>query len=103
MSVLLTNIGLLATQDPELGELTDAAIVLSEDRIAWVGPSAGAPATDERTDLEGRTVLPGFVDSHAHLVFAGDRAGEFAARMAGTRYAAGGIQTTVAATRSGVG
>ena len=99
MSVLLTNIGLLATQDPELGELTDAAIVLSEDRIAWVGPSAGAPATDERTDLEGRTVLPGFVDSHAHLVFAGDRAGEFAARMAGTRYAAGGIQTTVAATR----
>ena len=99
MSVLLTNIGLLATQDPELGELTDAAIVLSEDRIAWVGPSAGAPATDERTDLEGRTVLPGFVDSHAHLVFAGDRAGEFAARMVGTRYAAGGIQTTVAATR----
>ncbi|HVD90065.1 MAG TPA: imidazolonepropionase [Jatrophihabitantaceae bacterium] len=100
MSVLLTNIGLLATQDPELGELTDAAIVLSEDRIAWVGPSAGAPATDERTDLEGRAVLPGFVDSHAHLVFAGDRAGEFAARMVVTRYAAGGIQTTVAATRS---
>lgn len=99
MSVLLTNIGLLATQDPELGELTDAAIVLSEDRIAWVGPSAGAPATDERTDLEGRAVLPGFVDSHAHLVFAGDRAGEFAARMVGTRYAAGGIQTTVTATR----
>ena len=99
MSVLLTNIGLLATQDPELGELTDAAIVLSDDRIAWVGPSAGAPATDERTDLEGRAVLPGFVDSHAHLVFAGDRAGEFAARMVGTRYAAGGIQTTVAATR----
>ena len=100
MSVLLTNIGLLATQDPELGELTDAAIVLSEDRIAWVGPSAGAPATDARTDLEGRAVLPGFVDSHAHLVFAGDRAGEFAARMVGARYAAGGIQTTVAATRS---
>jgi imidazolonepropionase len=99
MSVLLTNIGLLATQDPELGELTDAAVVLSDDRIAWVGPSAGAPATDERTDLEGRAVLPGFVDSHAHLVFAGDRAGEFAARMVGTRYAAGGIQTTVAATR----
>lgn len=99
MSVLLTNIGLLATQDPELGELTDAAIVLSDDRIAWVGPSAGAPATDERTDLEGRAVLPGFVDSHAHLVFAGDRAAEFAARMVGTRYAAGGIQTTVAATR----
>ena len=100
MSVLLTNIGLLATQDPELGELTDAAIVLSDDRIAWVGPSARAPAVDEQADLEGRAVLPGFVDSHAHLVFAGDRAGEFAARMAGTRYAAGGIQTTVAATRA---
>ena len=62
--------------------------------------SAGAPSTDERTDLDGRAVLPGFVDSHAHLVFAGDRAGEFAARMVGTRYAAGGIQTTVAATRA---
>ena len=100
MSVLLTNIGLLATQDPELGELTDAAIVLSDDRIAWVGPSARAPAADEQADLDGRAVLPGFVDSHAHLVFAGDRAAEFAARMAGTRYAAGGIQTTVAATRA---
>ena len=53
MSVLLTNIGLLATQDPELGELTDAAIVLSDDRIAWVGPSAGAPAADEQADLDG--------------------------------------------------
>ena len=100
MSVLLTNIGLLATQDPELGELTDAAIVLSGDRVAWIGPSARAPAADEHADLEGRAVLPGFVDSHAHLVFAGDRAAEFAARMAGTRYAAGGIQTTVAATRA---
>jgi imidazolonepropionase len=100
MSVLLTNIGLLATQDPELGELTDAAIVLSDDRTAWVGLSARAPAADEQADLDGRAVLPGFVDSHAHLVFAGDRAAEFAARMAGTRYVAGGIQTTVAATRA---
>ena len=100
MSVLLTNIGLLATQDPELGELTDAAIVLSDDRTAWVGSSAQAPAADEQADLDGRAVLPGFVDSHAHLVFAGDRAAEFAARMAGTRYVAGGIQTTVAATRA---
>jgi len=100
MSVLLTNIGLLATQDPELGELTDAAIVLSDDRTAWIGSSARAPAADEQADLDGRAVLPGFVDSHAHLVFAGDRAAEFAARMAGTRYVAGGIQTTVAATRA---
>jgi imidazolonepropionase len=100
MSVLLANIGLLATQDPLLGELTDAAIVLAEGHIAWIGPSAGAPAADEWADLEGRAVLPGFVDSHAHLVFAGDRAEEFAARMAGQRYAAGGIRTTVAATRA---
>ena len=100
MSILLTQIGLLATQDPELGELADAAVVLSDDRIAWVGPARRAPSADERADLDGRAVLPGFVDSHAHLVFAGDRAGEFAARMAGARYAAGGIQTTVAATRA---
>ena len=63
-------------------------------------PLGRAPSADERADLDGRAVLPGFVDSHAHLVFAGDRAGEFAARMAGARYAAGGIQTTVAATRA---
>jgi imidazolonepropionase len=74
--------------------------VLSDDRTAWIGPSARAPAADEQADLDGRAVLPGFVDSHAHLVFAGDRAAEFAARMAGTRYVAGGIQTTVAATRA---
>ena len=99
-TTLLHNIGLLATQDDELGELRAAALVLDGDRIAWVGPSAGAPAADQAHDLGGRTVLPGFVDSHAHLVFAGDRAQEFAARMAGESYAAGGIRTTVAATRA---
>ncbi len=67
--------------------------------MAWVGPSAQAPAADDRIDLEGAAVLPGFVDSHAHLVFAGDRAEEFAARMEGRPYSAGGIATTVAATR----
>lgn len=99
MSVLLTDIGLLATQDDELGELADAALVLEAGRIAWIGPAAAAPPADERVEAGGRTVLPGFVDSHAHLVFAGDRAQEFAARMAGERYSAGGIRSTVAATR----
>jgi imidazolonepropionase len=99
-TTVLTGIGLLATQDAALGELTDAAVVIDGGFIAWVGPSASAPSADERMDLGGRAVIPGFVDSHAHLVFAGDRSAEFEARMAGQPYAAGGIRTTVAATRA---
>jgi imidazolonepropionase len=100
MTVLLTGIGLLATQDEEFGEIADAAIVIDGPTIAWVGRASDAPATDTRVELAGQTVIPGFVDSHAHLVFAGDRTAEFAARMAGQAYAAGGIQTTVQATRA---
>jgi imidazolonepropionase len=99
-ATLLVDIGLLATQDAELGEIRDAALILDGDRIAWVGPLAAAPAADERVGLGGQTVVPGFVDSHAHLVFAGDRAEEFEARMRGMPYAAGGIRVTVAATRA---
>jgi len=99
-SVLFDRIGLLYTADPEREELTDAALVTEGDRVAWVGRSADAPAADRRVDADGRAVLPGFVDSHAHLVFAGDRAAEFAARMAGEPYRAGGIRVTVAATRA---
>ncbi|HSK27533.1 MAG TPA: imidazolonepropionase [Jiangellales bacterium] len=99
-TTLLDRIGLLATQDPELGEVTDAAVVLDGGRVAWVGRSAEAPDADQRVDVAGRCVVPGFVDSHAHLVFAGDRAAEFAARMSGQPYGAGGIRTTVAATRA---
>ncbi|MEO6702581.1 MAG: imidazolonepropionase [Jatrophihabitantaceae bacterium] len=99
MTLLLTGIGLLATQDEQLGELTDAALVIDGDRIGWIGSAAAAPAADEAIDLAGRCVLPGFVDSHAHLVFAGDRAAEFAARMAGQAYSAGGIRYTVEQTR----
>jgi imidazolonepropionase len=99
-SVLLTGIGLLASQDDELGELADAAVILDGDRISWVGAASAAPVADEAVDLAGRCVLPGFVDSHAHLVFAGDRAAEFAARMSGQPYSAGGIRSTVAATRA---
>ncbi len=104
-SVAITNIGSLITNDQGLelgllGELHDAAIVVEDGLIAWVGSSSNVPITDESIDNHGRTILPGFVDSHAHLMFAGDRASEFAARMAGESYGAGGIRTTVAATRA---
>jgi imidazolonepropionase len=105
-SLLVRHVGELVTNDPTLGDgsplglLTDAAFVVEAGQVAWVGPSADAPAADAVQDVGGRAVVPGFVDSHSHLVFAGDRAAEFAARMAGTPYAAGGIRTTVAATRA---
>ncbi|HYU66882.1 MAG TPA: imidazolonepropionase [Jatrophihabitantaceae bacterium] len=98
-ATLLVDIGLLATQDAELGEIRDAAIILDGPRISWVGPVASAPDADERVGLGGKTVVPGFVDSHAHLVFVGDRSDEFVARMRGMPYAAGGIRVTVADTR----
>ncbi|NIK55830.1 imidazolonepropionase [Kribbella shirazensis] len=102
-SLLLTGIGSLVTNDPArgglLGEVLDAAVVLDGSKVGWVGSRREAPAADSAIDLGGRAVIPGFVDSHAHLVFAGDRAEEFAARMTGTPYSAGGIRTTVAATR----
>ena len=100
MAVLITGIGELTTNDPELGRIADAALVLDGERIAWAGPAASAPAADERVDVEGRAALPGWVDSHTHLVFAGDRTSEFEARMAGKPYSAGGIAITVEATRA---
>ncbi len=104
-SLLLTGIGELVTNDPvhdgtPLGLLRDAAVVLEGRRVAWVGSRTSAPEADAARDLGGRAVLPGFVDSHSHLVFAGDRSAEFAARMAGEAYAAGGIHGSVAATRA---
>lgn len=105
-TTLLTGIAELVTNDPSVGDgsplglLRDAALVVEDGHVAWVGPASRAPDADRRRDLGGRAVIPGFVDSHAHLVFAGDRAAEFAARMAGTRYDGGGIATTVAATRA---
>ncbi|QIK68685.1 imidazolonepropionase [Nocardioides sp. HDW12B] len=101
---MVTGIGELVTHDPAhpgpLGLLTDAAVVVERGRVAWTGPAHRAPAADERMDVGGRAVVPGFVDSHSHLVFAGDRAAEFEARMAGRRYDGGGIRTTVVATRA---
>ena len=103
MSVLIDDIGELVTNDEgdgPLGLRHDAAVVLDGDRIAWIGPRGDAPSADARIDAQGAAVLPGFVDSHSHLIFAGDRAPEFAARMAGEPYTGGGIRTTVAATRA---
>jgi len=98
MGLVIDNIGELLTNDGP--PLLDAAVLVDGERIGWVGPSGKAPAADRRVDARGAAVLPGFVDSHAHLVFAGDRAREFAARMAGEPYTGGGIRTTVAATRA---
>ena len=105
MSTLVTGIGELVTNSDEdstdeLGILTDAAVVVDEGSVAWVGPASAAPAADDVIDVAGRAVMPSFVDSHAHLVFAGDRAAEFAARMAGTPYDGGGIASSVRATRA---
>jgi imidazolonepropionase len=103
-ATVITGIGELVTNAPDgrdlLGTIEDAALVVEGSTVAWVGPAAEAPPADEQVDAGGRAVLPGFVDSHSHLVFAGDRSAEFAARMAGESYAAGGIRTTVAATRA---
>lgn len=98
-ATLVTGIGLLVTHDPDRPERTDAALVIDEGVIAWVGDAAEAPVADDAYDVEGRCVIPGFVDSHSHLMFAGDRADEFEARMAGRPYEAGGIRRTVRLTR----
>ncbi len=133
MSVLITNVGELVTNQrgpgagaamygaaagevgaarpPGAGRggparfaaLADAALVIDDGRVAWTGPASRAPAADQVIDAGGRAVLPGFVDSHAHLVFAGERGAEFAARMAGQPYQAGGIRSTVTATRNATG
>ncbi|WP_336727434.1 imidazolonepropionase [Cellulosimicrobium cellulans] len=118
-STLLTGIGELTTNVPggpgtgegdPTGLVADAVVLLDGGRVAWAGPAReardavgqvmGGRAPDVTVDVGGRAVIPGFVDSHTHLVFAGDRAAEFEARMAGRPYEAGGIRSTVAATRA---
>jgi imidazolonepropionase len=102
-STLITGISELVTNEPgrdAFAAIADAALVISGDRVAWTGPASRAPAADTAVDAGGRAVLPGFVDSHAHLIFAGERSAEFAARMAGRPYRAGGILATVEATRA---
>ena len=109
-STAFANIGSLVTNDESLGagkigELggtgaSAAGLVVEHGRVVWVGSTSDLPDADSRIDLGGRSVIPGFVDSHAHLMFAGDRSEEFSARMEGRAYSAGGIKTTVAATRA---
>jgi imidazolonepropionase len=109
-SIAFANIGSLVTNDESLGagkigELggtgaSAAGLVVEHGRVVWVGSTADLPDADSLVDVGGRAVIPGFVDSHAHLMFAGDRAEEFSARMEGRPYSAGGIKTTVAATRA---
>ncbi|MEU1205620.1 imidazolonepropionase [Nocardia sp. NPDC005825] len=99
-TTVITGIGELTTNTAEYGVLRDAALVIEDDLVRWIGPTASAPAADHHLDAGGRAVLPGWVDSHTHLVFAGDRTAEFGARMSGIPYSAGGIRTTVDATRA---
>lgn len=110
-STLITNIGELVTNDESVGDgsalgllrsATDgnSAVLVTDGNISWIGSAQDAPAVEHTIDLAGNTLIPGFVDSHTHIVFAGDRVDEFEARMRGEKYAAGGIRSTVAATRA---
>ena len=100
-ATLISNIGELVTNsDKELGIIKDAALVIENNKVIWVGENTKAPAADKVIDAKNGTVTPGFVDSHTHAIFAGDRSKDYEARMSGTSYSAGGINTTVAATRN---
>ncbi len=104
MSLVVDNIGLLVTNDPTRGEgklglVRNAAIVIENELVVAI-ERAGKAEADDLIDAQGCCVMPGFVDSHTHLVFAGDRSDEFVARMAGGAYQAGGIRTSVDATRA---
>ncbi|HVR33904.1 MAG TPA: imidazolonepropionase [Acidimicrobiia bacterium] len=104
MTLVIDRIGELVTNDPEsgvgpLGLRHDVAVAVTDGLIAAIGPS-GSLTGDHRIDAAGAAALPGFVDSHTHLVFAGDRSGEFAARMGGEPYRAAGIAETVTETRA---
>jgi imidazolonepropionase len=103
---LFDNISLLVTNDPvhdgtPLGVINNGAVLVEDGKIDWIGESANAPRADaaQLIDVNDRCVIPGFVDSHNHLVFAGDRSAEFRARMQGEKYTAGGINYTVEKTR----
>ena len=102
---VIKNIGLLVTNNSalgntELGLIENAALLIENGKVSWVGASESSPTGEKTVDAAGKAVIPGFVDSHNHLIFAKDRAAEFAARMKGESYTAGGIATTVAATRA---
>jgi imidazolonepropionase len=106
-STLVHNIGQLVTNDPahdgtKLGVIENAALLIEDGVVAWAGADADAPThhIKRKLDAKGRAVIPGFVDSHTHMIFAGDRSKEFRARMLGESYSAGGIAHTVEKTRA---
>ncbi|MBM3655825.1 MAG: imidazolonepropionase [Actinobacteria bacterium] len=100
-ATLISNIGELVTNsDKDLGIVNDAALVIENGKVIWAGSARSAPSADAKIDADGGCVTPGFVDSHTHLIFAGDRSKDYEARMSGGSYASGGINTTVAAVRN---
>jgi imidazolonepropionase len=105
MDLVVRNIGRLHTmQGSGTGVVTDAALVARDGRVSWAGPQADLPSVEftdpvREVDARGAVVVPGFVDAHTHLVWAGTRREEFVARLAGESYDGGGIRTTVSATR----
>ena len=109
-SKLFHNIGQLVTNDPlhdgtKLGVIEKAALLIEDGVVAWAGPEGDAPThhINKKIDVQGRAMIPGFVDSHNHMIFAGDRSKEFRARMLGESYSAGGIAHTVEKTRAASG
>ena len=106
--LVVTGISTLVTNDKslergKLGIINNAALVVGDDnKIAWTGEAINLPRefNSVAINVGNRAIIPGFVDSHTHLVFGGDRAAEFEARMSGKTYTAGGIRTTMAATRA---
>ena len=100
-ATVVRNIGQLITNsDSSLGIIENAALVFENGKVQWIGANSSAPAADSSIDAESGVVTPGFVDSHTHLVFAGDRTQDYVARMTGSKYSSGGINTTVSATRA---
>ena len=100
-STLVSNIGeLITNSDKDLGILNKAALVIESGKVVWIGSTNLAPSADDHIDAKGGCVTPGFVDSHTHLVFTGDRSKDYESRMSGDTYTAGGINTTVSAVRN---
>lgn len=102
-SIAFTNIETLVTNDPSVGNgilgiVKGASVIVEDGFISQISHNVPS-GVDAEIDCSGKTLLPGFVDSHSHLIFAGDRADEFSARSRGEKYTAGGIASTVAATR----